>query len=113
VTTSPNGYEVGDDVAVTAQGSGWRIADAADDERVRVEILDGASPRLIVDGVLAGAAGSEGTIAREYVGVARTPGAGAPAMRGVSIAGAPGTPAVTRDEARVAVRCALSTDLQE
>jgi hypothetical protein len=34
-------------------------------------------------------------------------------MRAVSIAGAPSTPAVTRDEARVAVRCALSTDLQE
>jgi hypothetical protein len=110
-TSGPDGYVVGDQVSVTTQASSWRVVD--DGERLHVEIADGGGTALIVDGALAGAAGSEGTVAREYVGVARTPGAGAPAMRAVSIAGAPSTPSTTRDEARIAVRCALSTDLQE
>jgi hypothetical protein len=111
MTSSPAGYLQGEEVAVTAQASRWRVD--LDGERLHVEIADGAGTALIVDGALSGAAGSEGTIAREYVGVARTPGANAAPARAVSIAGAPTTPQVTRDEARVAVSCALVTDLQE
>jgi hypothetical protein len=111
MTAGPSGYEVGADVPIATQAGAWRAED--DGERLHVEILDGAEPRLIVDALLSGAAGSEGTAVREFVGVARTPGAGAPAMRAVSLAGAPSAPSTTRDEARIAVRCALSTDLQE
>ncbi len=81
---------------------------------MHVDILDGQTPRLVIDALLSGAWGTEGTVGREYVGVVRSPATGAPSpMRAVSIAGAPRTPTAARDDVRVAVRCALSTDLQE
>ena len=111
-TTSPAGYEVGDPAPVDAEASAWRITD--DGERLHVDLLDGTAPRLVVDALLAGAWGTEGTVGREYVGVVRSPATGAPSpMRAVSIAGAARTPTETHDDVRVAVRCALSTDLEE
>jgi len=111
MTTSPAGYQVGAKVPVTATAPRWRLLE--DGERLHVDILDGGHPRLLVDGLLAGAWGSEATIGHLYVGVVTTPGASAPPVAAVSIAGAPRSPAATRDEVRVAVRCGVSVDLQE
>ena len=113
MTTSPAGYQVGDQVPVEAPAAKWRARD--DGERLHVDLFDDrGTPRLVIDAFLSGAFGSEGTVGREFVGVARTPGADAPApYAAVSLAGQPHTPTETRDDVRVAVRCALSTDLQE
>jgi hypothetical protein len=112
MTTSPGGYEVGDPIAVDAEATAWRVFENG--ERLHVDILDGKATRLVIDALLSGAFGSEGTVGREFVGVVRTPATGAPApMRAVSLAGRAHTPATTHDDVRVAVRCALATDLQE
>ena len=72
----------------------WRVRDAG--EQLHVDVLDHTSVVLAIDGWLAQAAGTEATVSRIYVGVVRTPGAGA-----------------IRSRRSPSPTCALSTDLHE
>jgi len=104
----PEWLRVGAQVPIEATATAWKVDE--DGEHVHIDLI---GTNVIVDAQLEGAWGTKATRGQSFVGVARTIGADAPAMAAVSIAGAPHTPTTTRDELRVAVRCALSTDLQE